>query len=291
MPNNGVAPEFTEFIIKTDSIQLITDNLYKELGKVSLNKKGLDIVLNRDELHFDYKIQRHTLDTLILKDSSRYLRDNYLFNGNFESYDLINISTGKLLSHEKLFFGIIHYYNSRDGDLKIRCGDKMSNFSDIPLFLDGGHRELRGPREILVFLGNGIDLRELRKLYYALAYSGTMKTTLVTKAVGLKDREIFEDTIEIWWDEIEKYHQSQVPSPPPLPPHPKFGSKKQYLSNSAKQVTINSSDEIEKLESMNDKDKYLVVINQNLSVEDYIIVKQRLKYKKRINKSIRTAIE
>lgn len=291
MPNNGVAPEFTEFIIKNDSIQLITDNLYKELGKVLLNEKGLDIVLSRDDLHFHYKIQRHNLDTLILKDSSSYLRNNYLFNGNFESYDLINISTEKLLSHEKLFFGTIHFYKSVDKELKLRCGDKMAKFSDIPLFLEGGHQGLRGPIEVLVFLGDGINLKELKQLYYSLAYSGSMKTTLVTKTVGLIDREIFDDTIEVWWDEIEKHRQSQQPSPPPLPPHPKFGSKKQYLNHSAKQVSINSSDEIKKLESMNGKDKYLVVINQNLSIEDYINVKKRLKYKKMINNSIRTAIE
>jgi len=286
-PGNSTAPKFTEFIIKNDSVELIADDLFKEMGIVSIEGNELNFKLIRDNLHLMYEIDNLNYNTLNIKDSIKFLRNSYLGNGNFEDYELIGISTDNLLSAKTNHYSTIHFYKSENDELRIRCGDKMAELRDIPLFLMGHHQTK--PVELLVLLGKGIELSDLNTLYYVLRQSGYLNVYLGTKRNGIADTEVFRDHVEVWWDDAEEFRKSQKPMPPPLPPQ-SYKNKSSFLGNDGREISINKAENIPLIDSINDSRKYVIEINQKLSIEHYILIKQKAKELKMRNKKVRTSI-
>jgi len=287
LPGNSKAPQFTEFIINNGTIELIADDLFKELGTVEIKGDKLSFNLLRDELNISYIIDNLEVDTMKLNDSLTFLRNSYLGNGNFEDYELIDISTDKLLSAITNYYKTIHFYKSVHDELRIRCGDSMTELKDVSLFLSGHHDS---PHETMILIGQGIELIDLKQLYIVLRLSGQLKISLGTKRNGLADTEVFRDYVEIWWDDAEEFRKSQQPMPPPSPPQP-FKSKRTFLGSDGKEIHVKSNRDIELLNSLNGSGKYVIEIDKNLSIEQYIKVKQTLKEIKKTNKEIRTSIE
>ena len=287
LPGNTTAPEFTEFIIKNDSVELIADDLFKEMGIVSIEEDELSFKLIRDNLRHTYEMDNLDNDTLNIKDSIIFIRNSYLGNGNFEDYELIGISTDNLLSAKISYYSTIHFYKSGKGELRIRCGDKMAELGDIPLFLMGHHQTKQ--TELLILLGKGIELSDLKTLYFVLRQSGYLNVYLGTKRYGMADTEVFRDNIEIWCDDAEEFRNSQKPMPPPLPPQ-SYKNKKSFLGNDGREVSINKAENIRLIDSINDSGKYVIDINQKLSIEQYIQIKQKVKELKMTNKKVRTSI-
>lgn len=286
-PARSPAPEFTEFIIRNDSAELIADDLFKEMSIVSIEGNNLIFKLIRDNLHLTYEIDNLNNDTLNIKDSIKFLRNSYLGNDNFEGYELLNISTDNLISTKANFYNTIHFYKSEKDELRIRCGHKMAELRDIPLFLMGHHQTK--PAELLILLGKGIVLRDLKSLYFVLQQSGYLNVYLGTKRFGIADTEVFRDNIEIWWDDAEEFRKSQKPMPPPFPPKP-YKNKSSFLGNDGREILINTSENIPLIDSINDPGKYVIEINSKLSIDQYIKVKQKVNELKIKNKKVRTSI-
>lgn len=290
-PTNSLAPEFTEFTIKNDTVELIADDGFKEMGIVSIESDLLNFTLIRDSLHFIYEIDNLEIDTLNVEDSVKFLRNSYLGNANFEDYELINISTNNLLSTKTNYYKTIHFYKSAKDELRIRCGDRMTELRDIPLFLMEHHQNK--PTEIVVLIGKGIVLRDLKQLHNVLSMSGHFKIYLGTKRYGNVDTEILRDDIEFWWDDVEEFRISQnsmtPPLPPPMPPLV-YKNKLTFLASSGQEIAVKSQIDILQLKSINYLGKYVIEMNENLSIEQYIQVKQIVQEIKKTNKNIRTSI-
>lgn len=287
-PANSSVPEFTEFIIKNDTVELIADDLFKEMGIVSIEGNNLIFKLMRGDFYLTYEIDNLQNDTLNIKGNLKFLRNFYLGFSDFGRYELINISTGNLHSTKANYYSTIHFYKSEKDELQIRCGDKMVELREIPLFLEG-HPQIE-PRELVILLGKGIVLRDLKLLYYALNQSGYDPVYLGTKRYGLSDTEVFRDDVEVWWDDVEEFRKSHKPMHPPMP-LPTYKNKSSFLASGGKEIKIDSVKDIALLDSLNDSGRYVVAMSQNLSVEQYIQVKQKVKELKTVNKEIRTSIE
>lgn len=288
LPTNDSQSEFLEFIIKENSIELIFDDLYKDLGKVNLNRNFMGINLNRENLKLILEIKNIIADTLVFTDNSKFLRNRHLINADFEPYDLINISTEQFLSDEVEPYNFIHFYKSTNNELRLRCGDKIAEFSDLPLYLSSGHGS---PFKTLVFVGQGIELVDLQQLYLPLAMSGYVQVTLGTKKVGLSDTAIFEDYIEFWWDDLEEFRNTQNPMPPPLPSQNNNSSKQTFLKDDGEEIIIKSAQDIPKLKSIKNDKKYVIVLKNDLSIKYYLEAKRKLTELRKSNKRIKTSIE
>ena len=176
-PSGYDEPKFWEINFKEDKVELIGYNLFKETGEYQVENKSIKINLNRENLTLETKIQNLEVDTLVIFDSLTYYRNREVANSNFEEYELIGMSTGEFLSTDRKLFYLIHFYKSEDNETKIRLDDKITNYDDVPLFLSGGHSQPK----VLVFLGEGISLVDLKNLYYMLISCGQFQVWLGTK--------------------------------------------------------------------------------------------------------------
>lgn len=287
-PSGYDEPIFWDINFKEDKVELIGDNLFKDVGRYQIENGRIRIQLDRDDLVIETKIQNLEVDTLLIFDSLTYYRNREIANSNYEEYELIGISTDKLLSSERKFYHLIHFYKSGDNEIRIRLNDKTTNYDDVPLFLSGGHSKPK----VLVFIGEGINLKELKNLYYRLISCGQFQIWLGTKREGLTDTHVFQDRIEIWWDDLENHLGSlKIPQPPPPPPLIEFISKEDYLKNGGEEIEILDKNDLQKIEELSPTKKYVISIDSNLSIEVYFELKKKLIEKRKLNKQIITEIE
>jgi hypothetical protein len=288
VPSGYDEPTFWEINFKEDKVELIGDNLFKEVGSYQVENGEIRIQLNRDDLRMETKIQNLENDTLLIFDSLTYHRNREITNSNFEEYELIGIPTNRFLSTERKLFHLIHFYKSKDDEVRIRLGDKLTNYDDVPLFLAGGHSQ----PQVLIFVGEGINLKDLKNLYYRLISSGQSQVWLGTKKEGLTDTHIFKDKIEIWWEDLENHLAKLTkPQPPPPPPPIDFTSKENYLIKIGEEVKILNRDDFQKIEELENNKRYVVSISTDLIIEDYLELKKMVAEKKKINSQIITEIE
>lgn len=286
-PNGSREPKFWEINFKEDSVELIDYNFFKEVGKYQIENEIIRIQLERDDLLIETKIKNLEVDTLVIFDSLAYYRNIGITFSNFDEYKLIGISTDKFLSKENDLFHLIHFYKS-DNEIKIRCADKNASFEDIHLFLEGSHSKPK----VLLFIGQGVNLKDLQRIYYRLASAGPLEIWLGTKKEGFLDTHIFKDKIEIWWDDLEFHLQNlKIPQPPPPPPPNEFTSKEEYLKNGGYNVEILDKNDLTKIEKLLPNGKYVISIDSNISIEDYFELKQKLNEKRKLNKQIITEIK
>ncbi len=288
-PSGYDEPFIWEINFADERVEWIDGYQFKESGAYKVENDEVIISLNRDGLILKTRVEKLIADTFVIFDRLTYYRDREITNSIFEEYELVDISTCNFLSNEKNYFQIIHFYKSDNGVTQIRAGDKMTNYADVSLFLVEGH----SLPEILIFLGKGINLEDLKNLYYRLASNGQFSLMLVTKKEGISDYHIFKDKIEIWWDDLENYSANFKLPQPPLPPPPpiEFTSKKSYLKDGGVEIKILNENDLYKIDNLNNQGKYVISIGKNISIKNYIQLKTKLSEKRRANPLILTEIE
>jgi len=288
MSTGNDEPIFNEISFKENKVELIGDDLFKESGVYEVKNESIILKLDRDTAQIETKIKSLVSDTLVVFDSLIYHRDKRITKSTYEEYELLGINTNTFLPKEGSFFYIIHFYKSSNDEIQIRCGDKKSNFEDIPLFL-----ERRNSKPIaLIYLGTGINLKDLKNLYYRLASIRQLKVLLGTKKEGISRTHIIIDDIQIWREDLEN-HVAKLDIIQPLPPPPpvKYNSKNDYLKSGGKEIRILHKNDIDKLRNLVPNNKYVISINQNLPIRDYIALKKVIREESRIHNEIITEIE
>lgn len=287
-PSGYGYPDFWEIEFKENSVELIGENLFKEFGKYQIKNGHLEIELKRDDLKFETQIQILEDDTLVIFDSLKYHRKTESSWSTFEQYELIGIPTNKYLSKEGRYFGCIHFYKSKENKKIVRVGDHIVMLEQFPRFLN----QIQSIHKPLILIGQGITLKDLKILFYCLVSNGPPKVILGTKRYGLSDTHIFKDEIEIWWDDLEsQLATSRIPQPPPPPPPIEFTSKKEFLKNGGKEIIIDDKKAIRKLENLKTKKRYVISIDSNLTIEDYIQIKKKVNEMRKSNSKIITEIK
>jgi hypothetical protein len=98
-PSGYDEPKFREINFKEGKVELIDDNLFKEVGEYQVEDKRIRIQLDRDDLVIETKIQDLEVDTLLIFDSLEYHRNREITNSSFEEYDLTDLSHAKDLEN------------------------------------------------------------------------------------------------------------------------------------------------------------------------------------------------
>lgn len=284
---SGKVPDIWGFNFKGDSVELIGDYSFKESGKFQVEKGKLKFHLNRDNFRTETEILRLEADTLLIFDSLVFHRNREINNFDFQEYELIGHETNRFLSQEKKFFRSIHFYKIGE-EIHFRFGDKQGAIEDVNLFLEGGHSNPK----VLVFIGKGINLKDLRSLYYRFAWVQKLNILLGTKREGIFETHVLNDHIEIWWEDLA-LHIANLKSAPPPPPQPsiEFNSKASYLKNGGTEIKISTKKDFQKIEELTAIGRCVVSISANLPIEDYFELKKRLRKWKQVNKEIMTEIE
>ena len=129
----------------------------------------------------------------------------------------------------------------------------------------------------MIFIGEGINLKDLQRIYFRLASIRQLRIWLGTKKEGFSDTHILNDKIEIWWDDLENHlANSKIRQPLPPPPPIEFTSKEDYLKNGGKEVLILDRKDFQKIDELTETERYVISINLNLPIEDYFELKLSL---------------
>jgi len=203
-----------EMSFSEEKVEWIDDYLFKESGEYEIENNELVIKRIKDNFKIRTKIKSLVADTLVVFDSLVYYRNSPFTDFSYDEYSLIGVITNRFLSEEDRYFEIIYYYKSERNELKIRLGQKITGYEDIPLFLEERHSRKSG---VLVFLGEGVTLKDLKELYIQLAAMNLHRVWLATKEKGIADYHIFTERIEIWRNELEEHPKIKIPLPPPPP--------------------------------------------------------------------------
>lgn len=262
--SNEYTPRIQEFHFVGDEVEIISDFSLKDSGVYKLEDNTMQILLDRDSIIIKSKIKINE-DTLFVFDSLKYVK-NEIFSTKVDQYNLVGIPTNRLLSKEnKYYFDDIHYYKSK-GIPQIRYADKVISKEDIPLCVGVHHRQ----PDIMIVIGDGISVKDLKEIYYYLVLMRYSRIYLATKREGF-DTHIFEDKIEIWWDDLQN-HLADFKYPSPPPPEDNR-SKVEYLKSGAKEMLIKTRQDFYKLDQLNTQEKYLISIDSNITMDDYLSLK------------------
>lgn len=279
-------PSIEEMIFSKEKVEWV-DDYFRQSGTYEIEDNEL-IITNKHNNEIRTKIKNFASDTLVILDSLTYRRSPSITNFEYDEYNLIGVATNDFLSQEDkdVDFEAIHYYKSKGDELKIRPNRSTitRDYKEMLLFFEGGHSMRR--KVALVFIGEGITLKELKDLYVQFATVTLYRVCLATKEKGVSDYHIFKDIIEIWENEVEEYLPKIHAPRPPLP-----YTKKDYLLEGRKEIKIDKIEDIKVLNKLTRNDNYVISINQNMSIENYLKIKSKYKVLRRQKYKVITEIE
>lgn len=258
-----------------NNVSLIDNFLYKETASFKILNDDLIIKLDSQN-QIRTRIHKLVADTIAIFEGTTFFRDKNSFFPEIEEYELIGIKTDHQFKPDN-FYPVFHYYKSEGGTVKIRYDSKSAQFDDIPLF---GMRHNYGPNNI-IFIGKGITLKDLKKLYYHFESSASRKVILILFKQGVSDYRAFTDKIEIWRSDLDGYIKNSKISLY-LPPPPDYASKEEYLGNDGEELRITSRLDFEKLNSLNEEKRFVISIDEELDFKDYVDLKLKVN---EVNKS------
>jgi len=275
-----------ELIFNQDSVAFTDRYSYKQVSYYQIFDNQLHVEL-KDDLAFRIGIEKLDNDTLTLDNGLIYYRvarDEKEFY--FKNYPLIGIETQQLLDSRKRSH-LIHYFKSRQGERRIKAGESFTNFNDLPLYFYGSHHKNR-KSGLFVFIGEGINLLDIKVLYFKLEQLGFNKATLVLNRVDFENYEVFIDRIDVWQDDYLNFIHEQgltyEPLPPPMPYN--IESRQVFLGEQGELIRINSNVDFDQFSSLKKGKNYVVLINNTMSIEEYIELKKmtgRISLRKQIN--------
>jgi hypothetical protein len=285
--NEGlIEPLYWEIDFKDNTVSLNNDNGFRERGKFQIENGILKIELNRDNFKIETRIEVLAKDSILLFEKTLYKRQGESLISNNEYYELIGLPTENFLTQSKVLSSFIHFYKGADNKLILRMGEKISEFSEIPMFLSGPISNSK----VNVFIGKGIELSDLKELYIRLIAIHKFRVTLCTKREGINSTHVFNDKIDIWGDVLEKelLDRKLIPLPPP----PKeISSKSFYLESGGKEINISTESDFSKINELRKEINYAISINEKLSIANYIKLKQMILEKKEKGFQINAVIE
>lgn len=178
--------------------------------------------------------------------------------------------------------GAFHLFKNIKNELKLKLNDRVTeDFNMIPKFSFGYHNK---NLSMVIYIGKGVELKDILKCYYQLDKVNINEVFLLTQ-FDIKDNNYkgFQDIFHFWDFQRNFFSKEKIEIPEP------YNTKNDYLKkHNPKIIKINSKNDFKLIEGIEEENKYLISINPNLSIEDYIILKEKLF---KIDKNIRTEFD
>lgn len=256
--------EYHTLIFENNKIKLIDSYEFIESGLYEI--KGHKLFINlRNNNRILTPISDIINDSLIIFEKT-YYKGLELGNVNYHEYDLLGLKSNKRINPES-YSEIFHVYKSNDL-LIIRYGDRLIEPSDLRKVIFSGHGIL--PSEIELFVGKQINLEDLKEIYYNLKNCQIRKVNIIVNKYAPLDYRIITDYIEIFDDDLENYF---INSPPTLRTE-YYETRRSYLEENTEIIEIKAENDINKLQKITENKKYLVSINNELGLKNYLKLKE-----------------
>jgi len=249
-----------EIEFNNNDIVIVDNNSFRRSEKYLVENNKLKI----KSVAFDLTIPNNASDTIYLNNIKYVKQESKL---KLDEYHLLGITTDQKLSKISNQIIPLHCYRNSQGVFKTRVGDKYVDIENLKSTITPSHSY----PEIALFIGENIELSDLKEVYYELFSLNIRKAILVVNYHFPNEYEIFQDNIEIWWNDINDYYLDK--NSPPLP-RVGFRTKSEVLKNDFKIINIKSKKDIKKIEKLKIDSTYFISINENLIVSNYIELKQ-----------------
>ncbi|MCL7754283.1 hypothetical protein [Polaribacter sp. Z022] len=276
----------SEVVIRKDSITLIDYLYFIKKGTYKLKNDSIIINLKNEVLRKKINV---TDSSLILNTTSfrgAYKDDNI----NYKEYNLVNLNSVRKFTAEDLSEHQGSFLLVKENDsVKIRLWNKYVSFEE---YIDSTpiHFEKIGH---VALLGDNFSLRDLKTVFLEMYYYNFGGLRLVTNTdFHNYNYDVFFIRTDVWQTEASKYILDNRIEKREIPSLPDNFSKEQFIEvNSPFLLEINSKQDISKLDRLKANSTYLISINIELSIENYLILWQKInRIRKEKNLKIRTEI-
>lgn len=193
---------------------------------------------------------------------------------NIPYYNLIGFKTQEKLS-EDINSTHIHLIKI-NGRAKVKLNDQTTDLKHIPKFLDWSHRS---QPNLFLWLSEGLEFSDLLEAYKWIYDSGYSQVNLVTANQGFTDFYLVKDHFFLEDDLIQKLLAPQRTRP--------FLPEPEYNHKTIKILTIKDSTDFEKLETLDESSEYLLQVDYQISLIDYLNLNLKIRNLKNIQKEIK----
>jgi hypothetical protein len=258
------------------------------------NKYSFDIERDTLVLLGEYDTLRFSIsrsgDTLLI-DSTFYVKNDTLDLG--KGFELLGIESelrlrGSEYPSATKSFGVVAPLNSietREEAVKIRAGDKIVQFSELPLYLDLSMLSHRRPFYIDIYPHKDLILKQYWPVVNMIRYFGRFRLNTITNKPTKDKKEGFWETKQLWEEEqsviLDKWAKKSgaFTLPPPPPPSTRISLEKMLMqAKSLSIIHINKKggflmegtvcsfpDDV----MVEDDNEYLFVFDENIRMEIY----------------------
>jgi hypothetical protein len=265
---------FDYLAIKNDSCIMVDRFNFHEKGIVSNEDDILKITISPDRKIVS-KIKLNAPDSILLFDSTSFLRKQNLFPKDYFTYKLINLKTDQLLNTAQIpsTWAAIHLY--KNDSIRLRIGDRYASPYDIPLFLPQSHSSIK---HFLIFIGENVKLEDYQEIIFHLSAMNINKVTLIVNKNAQHEYEIIQDKYYFSWEDKQDFlRKNKIPLPYPTPIESEQSEKSKRIEK-MKRSPINSMQDylVWRSSIKENESPQLLLINKKMDMENYIHIKNDL---------------
>ncbi|SNR15487.1 hypothetical protein [Tenacibaculum jejuense] len=303
---------FHEIYFKNDSITLIDFFDYSFKGKYEIQGDSLRIYLKNKTLKKKIDLQQN--DSIVILNNSTFLRHSNIIENEYITYNLINLDSNIKIHYDSLStnhktFNLIKRENKfilEDYSGFDNLNLKLYNYPVHTIFITYN-----------ILLNREITLRQLKNILSKINLTSHCKINLITKIDLQKELyHVFPLIINSWEEDLKKlqkenkelYHvfpliinsweedlkklQKENNGFPPRPPITEDENKASYIeAYHPELLQIKSKQDFDKIQHIKPNSHYLISINIELPVQEYLKLTQKLNFiRKDKNTRIRTEL-
>jgi len=260
-----------------DSLILIDGNNFKHHISYQIIDDSIEMLFSNESIR-KLEFSFHS-DSIIYLGTSKFHKFPNDSQNDVKPYELIDYKADEILI-DSFYSSIIHLVKI-DGQAKVILNDITTDLKNIPDFLESSHGI---SPSLIVYLGKGLEFSDLIEAYMWIERSNKYKVTLVTGNDRFDMFYIVNDFISV--DNFLKEVFLKKEKLKPLPPHPGDSDKLE-----SQIIEIRNQVDIEKLFNTNDSTNYLIQIDSQLDLLQYLEILEILRGKKNIKKLITASIK
>ncbi len=263
-------PFFYRLIIKNDSITLVDFFNFSLKGKFKIMENdSLIIKLNDDTLKMNLTFNHK--DSTLNINNVEYQKENNKIISEYQTYELANIESKLKMNNDSLsnYIETFHLIE-KEKDFKIENYSGFEQLDEIMYSLPS-HYEVHG---FNLFLNDEINLKELKSIFKKINLFNMFRINLISKInIHQNNYDIYTVYSHIWEDELNNLEkQFNLSKPPRIP---EYANKKAFIKKfNPVTIEISSANDFDKLSEIISDRVYLVSIDVNLPMKDYLHLTQ-----------------
>ncbi len=267
------APFFPyELCFNGDTLTMIDGNNFKHQVKYQIIDDSIEMIFSNGSIRkIDFNVYSDSIISLGVGKFNK-IHDDFL--SSVQPYNLIDYKTNEILTDNE-YLNVIHLVKNK-GRVQVILNDVITNLENIPDFLESSHSS---PPPLLLYLGKGIEFKDLIEAYMWIKVSWTHFVFLVTGNDSFDKFYIIKDYISIDDSLMNSFLMKE--NIPPFPP-----SSVENIELKSHIIEISNQANFEKLLNINDSTESLIKIGNQIDIIGYFELIKMIEGKKNIKKVI-----